>query len=78
MQRHQEVTFLSDEGETVRDLQRYLNLQAEHPLDWFHPGMRSRMLLQAAKWLPRVINTEDGEEPSTLYNPVLKTLERTK
>jgi len=36
MQRNQQVTFLSDGGDTVRQLQLYLNPQAEHLLDWFH------------------------------------------
>ena len=35
MQLNQAVTFLSDGGDTVRDLQMYLNPQAEHLLDWF-------------------------------------------
>ena len=34
MQMNQQVTFLSDGGETVRELQRYLNPNAEHLLDW--------------------------------------------
>ena len=36
MQSNQQVTFLSDGGDTVRDLQLYLNPNAEHLLDWFH------------------------------------------
>ena len=36
MQMNQQVTFLSDGGDTVRELQLYLNPQAEHLLDWFH------------------------------------------
>ena len=39
-QLNQQVTFLSDGGDTVRDLQLYLNPQAEHLLDWFHVTMR--------------------------------------
>jgi hypothetical protein len=35
-QLNQQITFLSDGGDTVRDLQLYLNPQAEHLLDWFH------------------------------------------
>jgi hypothetical protein len=35
-QLNQQITFLSDGGETVRDLQLYLNPHAEHLLDWFH------------------------------------------
>ena len=33
--------FLSDGGEDVRNLQLYLNPQAEHLLDWFHVTMRT-------------------------------------
>ncbi len=36
MQMNQQVTFLSDGGDTVRQLQLYLSPQAEHLLDWFH------------------------------------------
>ena len=35
MQANQQVTFFSDGGETVRELQGYLNPQAEYILDWF-------------------------------------------
>jgi hypothetical protein len=63
MQMNQQVTFLSDGGETVRDLQLYLNPQAEHLLDWFHLAMRLTVLHQTAKGLPQVIDAEDGEEP---------------
>jgi hypothetical protein len=38
MQMNQQITFLSDGGDTVRQLQLYLNPQAEHLLDWFHRG----------------------------------------
>ena len=40
MQANQQVTFLTDGGEDIRDLPRYLNPQAEHLLDWFHITMR--------------------------------------
>jgi hypothetical protein len=40
MQMNQAVTFLSDGGDTVRDLQMYLNPKAEHLLDWFHISTR--------------------------------------
>ena len=33
---NQQIEFLSDGGETVRDLQLYLSPEAEHLLDWFH------------------------------------------
>ena len=40
MQANQQVTFLTDGGEDIRELPRYLNPQAEHLLDWFHLTMR--------------------------------------
>jgi hypothetical protein len=47
----QTVTFLSDGGDTVRDLQLYLSPQAEHLLDWFHVTMRLTILQQLRKEL---------------------------
>ena len=52
MQMNQKVIFLSDGGDTVRDLQLYLNPQAEHLLDWFHVTMRLTVLKQYTKGLP--------------------------
>jgi len=40
MQQNQQIEFLSDGGEDVRNVQLYLNPQAEHLLDWFHLTMR--------------------------------------
>ena len=37
MQNNQQVVFLSDGGETVRNLQLYLHPYAEYLLEWFHP-----------------------------------------
>jgi integrase len=51
-QLNRQITFLSDGGDTVRELQLYLNPQAEHVLDWFHVTMRLTMLQQTAKGLP--------------------------
>jgi len=70
------MTFLSDGGETVRDLQLYLNLQAEHILDWFHVAMRVTVLQQIAKGLPQT--TSDGEETYELRDPMIRSLERLK
>lgn len=50
-QMNQQVTFLSNGGDTVQDLQLYLNPQAEHILDWFHVTMRLTVLGQYAKGL---------------------------
>jgi hypothetical protein len=51
MQPNQQVTFLTDGGDDIRDLPRYLNPQAEHLLDWFHLTMRITVLTQLAKGL---------------------------
>jgi len=40
LQMNQAITFLSDGGDNVRDLQLYLSPLAEHLLDWFHITMR--------------------------------------
>jgi len=52
MQLNQQITFFSDGGDTVRNLQLYLNPEAEHLLDWFHVTMRLTVLNQTAKGLP--------------------------
>ncbi len=49
MQMNQSVTLFSDGGETVRELQGYLNPQAEYILDWFHVTMRLTVMRNMAK-----------------------------
>jgi hypothetical protein len=44
-------TFASDGGDTVHQLQLYLNPQAEHLLDWFHVTLRITVMTQMAKGL---------------------------
>ena len=73
---NQQITFLSDGGDTVRDLQLYLNPYAEHLLDWFHLAIRLTVLQQTAKGLPLTI--QDEEETYTLRDPVVRSLERLK
>jgi hypothetical protein len=51
MQMNQQVTFLTDGGEDVRDLPLYLNPRAEHLIDWFHITMRLTVMSQVAKGL---------------------------
>jgi hypothetical protein len=75
-QLNQQITFLSDGSDTVRDLQRYLNPQAEHILDWFHVTMRLTVLQQTAKGLPDQIRDEEADYP--LREPVVRDLERLK
>jgi hypothetical protein len=75
-QLNQQITFLSDGGDTVRDLQLYLNPQAEHLLDWFHVTMRLTVMQQSAKSLPET--TRDEEMTYEVRAPVTKELERLK
>jgi len=71
MQMNQALTFLSDGGDTVRDLQMYLNPQAEHLLDWFHISMRLTVMSQLAK------SIEADDQPN-LSVEIEKDLERLK
>jgi hypothetical protein len=49
MQTNQQITFLSDGAENVRDLQYMMYPESEHVLDWFHVTMRLTVLNQFAK-----------------------------
>ena len=51
MAMNQQVTFLSDGGDDVRKVQRYLNPEAEYWLDWFHVTMRITVMKQMARGL---------------------------
>ena len=73
---NQQVEFLSDGGEDVRNVQFYLNPEAEHLLDWFHVTMRLTVLLQTAKGMPEKIG--EGEEQYELRPVVEKQLESIK
>ena len=61
MQLNQQITFLSDGSDTVRDLQLYMSPEAEHILDWHHVAMRLTVLDQYAKDLVHH-DRELGEE----------------
>ena len=76
MQPNQQVDFLSDGGEDVRNVQLYLNPQAEHLLDWFHLTMRLTVLNQTAKGLPETVG--EGADQYELRPGVLKDLQRIK
>ena len=49
LQMNQQVVFLSDGGDTVRELQTYLSPESEHILDWFHITMRLTVMGQMIK-----------------------------
>src|SRR5258706_1370102 len=70
MQMNQAVTFLWGGGDTVRDLQMYLNPQAEHLMDWFHISMRLTVMSQLAK----SIETDDQPNLSAEIEKELECL----
>ncbi len=53
MAMNQQVTFLSDGGDDVRQVQQYLSPEAEYCLDWFHITMRITVMKQMAKGLAK-------------------------
>jgi hypothetical protein len=59
LQMNQAITFLTDGGDTVRDLTEGHSPQAEHILDWFHITMRLTMLSQMGK---SVSGEQKGEQ----------------
>jgi hypothetical protein len=75
LQANQQLTSLSDGGDTVRDLQFYLSPESEHVLDWFHVTMRLTVLGQVAKGLGRTPRLR-GQPPPR--EEALALLERTK
>ena len=67
MQMNQRVMFFSDGGADIREVQAYLNPEAEQYLDWFHITMRTTGMGQCAKGLDATPEKRDQ---------VLKMLER--
>jgi hypothetical protein len=51
MQENQQVVFLSDGGEDIRQVWEYLHPNSEHVIDWFHITMRLTVLQQQTKAL---------------------------
>ena len=65
---NQRVEFLTDGGDTVRDLPLYVCPESEHYLDWFHVTMRLTVVGQMAKGLAleQVPLAQVGEEEEEL------------
>jgi hypothetical protein len=81
MQDNQQVTFLTDGGEDIRDLPLYLNPQSEHLLDWFHITMRITVMANMAKSLrPPPPDNDIGDDTPRLdpATEVSEQLERLK
>jgi hypothetical protein len=51
MQENQQVVFLSDGGEDIRQVGEYLHPNSDHVIDWFHITMRLTVLQQQTKAL---------------------------
>jgi hypothetical protein len=68
----QQITFLSDGGDNVRQLPGHLHPNSEHILDWFHVGMRVEQLLQTARGFSGTYECPITKES------ILKELERMK
>jgi len=62
LQMNQAITFLTDGGDTVRDLTEGHGPLASHKLDWFHITMRLMVLSQMAKGVPVEHKGEKFEE----------------
>lgn len=74
LQMNQQVVFLSDGGDTVRDLQMYLSPESEHLLDWFHITMRLTVMGQMARGLAAEQKT--CASPTESKIDVVSTLEK--
>ena len=68
LQMNQGITFLSDGGDTVRNLQQSIAPYSEHLLDWFHITMKITVMKQMVS----------GLRGDTFKEPLHKTLESIK
>lgn len=80
MQMNQQITFLTDGGEDIRELPQFISPEAEHILDWFHIAMRLTVMRQIAKGLgPRSrLGEDDGDLEVLKTARIDKNLERLK
>ena len=59
----QTIRFVTDGGDTVRNLQQHLHGEGEHWLDWFHITMRITVMRQMAK---SITSEEVGDLPDRI------------
>ena len=76
MAMNQQVTFLSDGGDDVRNVQQYLNPEAEYWLDWFHITMRITVMKQMAKGLAKETKPAANPEGEPARQPESKNIEK--
>lgn len=69
MAMNQQVTFLSDGGDDVRQVQQYLSPEAEYWLDWFHITMRITVMKQMAKGLAAETKTPTKADSEPAAGP---------
>ena len=68
-QENQPVTFLTDGGDTVRNMALYMAPASEHLLDWFHITMRITVMRQYVKGLCHH-NPEEGQATDRLLRQI--------
>ena len=68
-QENQPVTFMTDGGDTVINMARYMAPTSEHILDWFHITMRITVMQQYVKGLAHH-NEEDAEKLARLLRQI--------
>jgi hypothetical protein len=79
LQMNQRITFLSDGGDTVRDLQMCMSPNAEHILDWFHVTMRLTVMNQLAVGLANAAKTGNtGDVDKNIAADIVKDLDSLK
>lgn len=79
LQMNQQVVFLSDGGDTVRDMQAYLSPESEHLLDWFHITMRLTVMGQLVKGMKSELKPDERHvQTPTVLASLDKHLESVK
>jgi hypothetical protein len=76
MAMNQQVTFLSDGGDDVRQVQQYLNPEAEYWLDWFHVTMRITVMKQMARGLAKETKPSADSDGEPAAGPEGKSIEK--
>jgi hypothetical protein len=76
LQMNQQVTFLTDGGDTVRELPLYLVPESEHWLDWLHVTMRLTVMSQMAKGLAAERDPPSRPADEDEYRPAPAALEK--
>jgi len=78
LQMNQQLVFLSDGGDTVREMQHYLSPESEHLLDWFHITMRLTLMGKLIKGMVAEWKPDDTRPENTTLAYMEKHLESVK